>query len=114
MEAECFLGGEVSRGAEYRKLSIGALGPEFPGEGRGAERGVARGSGLRVSPCPGRLDLGAAFETLNHAAAVDLGRQLVMVVVGKRFTAFAYCGLVGNPHLTAKIQIVAPLPTSTR
>ena len=30
------------------------------------------------------------------------------------FFIFAYCGLVGNPHLTAKIQIFAPLPTSTK
>ena len=27
---------------------------------------------------------------------------------------FAYCGLVANPHLAAKIQVVAPLPTSTK
>ena len=26
---------------------------------------------------------------------------------------FAYCGLVGNPHLTAKMSFVAPLPKST-
>ena len=26
-----------------------------------------------------------------------------MVVVGKHFAFFAYCGLAGNPHLTAKI-----------
>ena len=30
------------------------------------------------------------------------------------FYIFAYCGLVGHPHLTAKIYIVAPLPTSTK
>ena len=27
---------------------------------------------------------------------------------------FAYCGLVGNPHLTAKVSFVVPLPTSTK
>ena len=27
---------------------------------------------------------------------------------------FAYCGLVGNPHLAAKIYLFAPLPTSTK
>ena len=27
---------------------------------------------------------------------------------------FAYCGLVGNPHLSAKNIFVAPLPTSTK
>ena len=26
----------------------------------------------------------------------------------------AYCGLVGHPHLAAKIEFVAPLPTSTK
>ena len=30
------------------------------------------------------------------------------------FFVFAYCGLVGNPHLTAKILDLAPLPTSTK
>ena len=30
------------------------------------------------------------------------------------YNIFAYCGLVGNPHLTAKVNIVAPLPTSTK
>ena len=30
------------------------------------------------------------------------------------FYMFAYCGLVGNPHLASKIQICAPLPTSTK
>ena len=30
------------------------------------------------------------------------------------FYILAYCGLVGNPHLTANIQIAAPLPTSTK
>ena len=30
-------------------------------------------------------------------------RVQVMVVVGKHFSFFAYCGLVGNPHLTSKI-----------
>ena len=30
------------------------------------------------------------------------------------FYIFAYCGLVGDPHLTTKIDIVAPLPTSTK
>ena len=28
------------------------------------------------------------------------------------FYIFAYCGLVENPHLTAKLQFFAPLPTS--
>ena len=30
------------------------------------------------------------------------------------FYIFAYCGVVGNPHLTAKILIFAPLSTSTK
>ena len=30
----------------------------------------------------------------------------VMVVVGKQFCIFACCGLVGNPHLTAKCLIL--------
>ena len=30
------------------------------------------------------------------------------------FYIFAHCGLVGNPHLTAKLIIFAPLPTSTK
>ena len=30
------------------------------------------------------------------------------------FCIFAYCGLVGNPHLTAKNHFFAPLPTSTK
>ena len=37
-----------------------------------------------------------------------------MVVVGKHFYIFVYCGLVGNPHLTAKQHFIAPLPTSTK
>ena len=36
----------------------------------------------------------------------------LMVVVWKLF--LPYCGLVGNPHLTAKHIFVAPLPTSTK
>ena len=30
------------------------------------------------------------------------------------FFIFAYCGLVGNPHLAAKIYLFAPLPTSAK
>ena len=36
-----------------------------------------------------------------------------MVVVGICFYIFAYCGLVGNPHLTGK-TFFSPLPTSTK
>ena len=31
-----------------------------------------------------------------------------MVVVGKHLQHFACCGLVGNPHLTAKVIFFAP------
>ena len=30
------------------------------------------------------------------------------------FCISACCGLVGNPHLTAKVEVFAPLPTSTK
>ena len=30
------------------------------------------------------------------------------------FDIFAYCGLVGNPHLAARIYFFAPLPASTK
>ena len=34
--------------------------------------------------------------------------------LGNILRIFAYCGLVGNPHLTAKQLIFAPLPASTK
>ena len=36
-----------------------------------------------------------------------------MVVVGKHFAFLLFCGLVGNPHLTAKVFFFAPLPMFT-
>ena len=34
--------------------------------------------------------------------------NLFMVVVGKHSTFLFFCGLVGNPHLTAKISFLLP------
>ena len=35
------------------------------------------------------------------SVSTDLHEVLDMVVVGKHFDMFAYCGLVGDPHLIA-------------
>ena len=37
-----------------------------------------------------------------------------MVVVGKHFDIYAWCGLVGKPHGTARISKFAPLPTPAK
>ena len=55
------------------------------------------------SPC--RLSIGALF---TPSAPFFHGW------CWETFYMFACCGLVGNPHLTAKIYIFAPLPTSTK
>ena len=64
---------------------------------------------LRFHPFPGTLQ-----RLTTGCRRFRLIWQLIhhMVVVGKHFTCLL--SLVGNPHLTAKIQMFAPLPTSTK
>ena len=48
---------------------------------------------------------------LQRTAVLLDGLSRLIMVVGKHSSGFcSYCGLVGDPHLTAKKHIFAPLP----
>ena len=51
---------------------------------------------------------------LARATTPGHGRLCFFMVVGKHFTFFAYCGLVGNPHLAAKTCFLLPFQRQPR
>ena len=55
----------------------------------------------------------AALPIAGRGLGVD-AMELAWLLLGNIYCIFAHCGLVGNPHLTAKIQVFAPLPTSNQ
>ena len=84
----------------------------------GAQRGAARErAGLpgRRSGSKRRVESRASDPEV-HAEAPILGfqRGAKHGCRWETFYVFAYCGLVGNPHLTSKSYIFAPLPTSIK
>ena len=60
----------------------------------------------------GHARLGGSSCGGGGVVVVDLETQIWLLL--GNILHFSYCGLVGNPHLTAKTETFAPLPTSTK